>query len=1232
MEQDVATLKEMERRAKEASQMSRALLDAAPVVIIFYDENLNFIDGNDKCAELFGTTKEECLKNFFNYSPPYQNDGQKSSEKGAKLMRQALQEDKELVFDWMHRHSSGKLMPCEVTITRVMSGGKYIGMACIYNLTNVKETEKALAEANEMNRTLLDAAPVGMTLLDENLRIVDCNEEICRMLGTTKDYYLEHFFEFAPEHQSDGEKSIEKTTRMMKMLMTDGKAQTFDWLHRDSSGKIIPCEVTQKRIMQNGKYVCVGSAYDLRNLKEAEKALATANDLNKALLESVPVGLVIHDDNLKLVDCNNKLCEIFGADKETILNNYADFCPEFQPNGDNSAEKIIQIMQNALKGMYQVFEWEHRSSSGRSIPCEVTVTSVMIDGRYTGIACVYDLSNLKNAEKAIAEAEAFANVIAEASPLAFILFDEEWNVLDCNSTALHLFGCQDKQTLMDNYWVKLIPEYQNDGRKSEDKADQMREKALKDGRIIYENQQKTMSGETIPVESTLTTLVIENKKYLISFKYDLRNINRLTENIHAQSILLKTRLEQQEILSEMTKSLIGKDDIKKMIETALGKLGRYLRADRVVVASIDNESENVKREYMWFSSHAPRFNDNEAVPNHLVIDNFPEELSAISIAPVINSKMAGESTKETFRALADINVGGFLWSAIYVEGKLWGAISVEQCNKPREWTDSEQLFVSMTASTIASAIVRDIYYKRLDMALRQATAASKAKGEFLSNMSHEMRTPLNAIIGMTTIGRTAPTIERKNYSLDKIQDASTHLLGVINDVLDMSKIEANKLELSPVEFNFEKMLQRVVTVINFRMDEKRHNFIVNIDSKMPGFIIGDDQRLAQVITNLLSNAVKFTSDGGEIELKASMIGRVSEMCELRIEVRDSGIGISPEQQTHLFKAFGQADSGTSRTFGGTGLGLAISKRIVELMNGHIWVESELGKGAKFIFTVIMRCSEKPLEALLAAGINKNTIRILAVSEDQKTREYFSDIFKSLGMKCDIAQDGAEANYMTQTDYDIYFIDSDIHEIKCIELTQIIKSKNEKAVVVIIASVSEWAAMEDSASQVRVDKHLLKPLFTPMIIDCINENISAFHGETHDVLTESEFAGKHILLAEDIEINREIIMSLLEDSGLNIDCAKNGLEALEMVQAAPDKYDLIFMDMQMPQMDGLEATRQIRAIPSLASRKLPIIAMTANVFKEDIDQCIAAGMDDHIGKPINVEEVYNKLRNHIFHSS
>ena len=386
--------------------------------------------------------------------------------------------------------------------------------------------------------------------------------------------------------------------------------------------------------------------------------------------------------------------------------------------------------------------------------------------------------------------------------------------------------------------------------------------------------------------------------------------------------------------------------------------------------------------------------------------------------------------------------------------------------------------------------------------------ASQAKSDFLANMSHEMRTPMNAIIGMTTIGKRAPDLERKDYALDKIEDASTHLLGIISDVLDMSKIEADKLELSPIDFSFNIMLQNAMSVINYRVEEKRQKLSVSIDDNVPQYVVGDAQRLMQVIMNLLSNAVKFTPDGGEIKLSASLLDEKDEVCELLVKVTDTGIGISPEQQKRLFHAFEQAESGTSRKFGGTGLGLAISKRIVELMDGSIWVESELGGGASFIFTVKMKCcqySVTPGESSLA-------------SEDLP----------------------------------------DIPE-------------------------SEWR---------------------------------------HD------YPGKKLLVAEDVAINREVLLALLEGTGLVISCAENGLEAVDMILTEPDKYDLVFMDMQMPEMDGLEASREIRSRLTGRERKLPIIAMTANVFKSDIERCIASGMDGHIGKPLNIDEILKCLHKYL----
>ena len=513
-----------------------------------------------------------------------------------------------------------------------------------------------------------------------------------------------------------------------------------------------------------------------------------------------------------------------------------------------------------------------------------------------------------------------------------------------------------------------------------------------------------------------------------------------------------------------------------------------------------------------------------------------------------------------------------------------------------------------------------------------AESASKAKSEFLANMSHEIRTPMNAIIGMTIIGKRADGLAEKNTALSKIGDASSHLLGIINDVLDMAKIEANKLELAPIEFVFEKMLQKAIAVVNLRMEEKQLSLRVNVDHLVPRFVFGDEQRLVQVITNLLSNAVKFTPKGGEVRLAASLVERNEDDCELRIEVADSGIGISPEQQERLFVAFEQAESGTSRKYGGTGLGLVISKSIVEQMGGKIWVESEIDKGATFIFTIKVLRSKKSPRSLLSHYVNWENVKILAVDDMVEIREQFTELFNQLNVKCDVASDGFEAQRIIEEHggYDIYFIDWRMPGMDGIELTRYIRSRREdRHSVVIMITAMDWDVIKIEAMEAGVDKHILKPLFSSSIIDCMNECLGkALDNEKNIGIIDGEFNGKSLLIAEDIEINREILISLLENSGIIIDCAENGEEALDKIAADPDKYDIVFMDIQMPKMDGLESTRRIRALPSSVGAGLPIVAMTANVFKDDIEACMEAGMDDHIGKPLDIERVLEKLRKYL----
>jgi two-component system, sensor histidine kinase and response regulator len=388
----------------------------------------------------------------------------------------------------------------------------------------------------------------------------------------------------------------------------------------------------------------------------------------------------------------------------------------------------------------------------------------------------------------------------------------------------------------------------------------------------------------------------------------------------------------------------------------------------------------------------------------------------------------------------------------------------------------------------------------------EAQNASRAKGEFLSHMSHEIRSPLNAVIGMINIATEANDVQTIKRHLEKAGNASKYVMGVINDILDMSKIEADKLELSFNDFNFGRMVSNIVDVTSIRAQEKHQQLIVNINANIPQFVISDELRLSQVITNLMTNAIKFTPEKGKIELNAEKLEEQNDEITLRVEVVDSGIGISPEQQKKLFTSYNQADNTITKNFGGTGLGLAISKRIVELMQGRIWIESELGKGSKFIFTI--------------------------------------------------------------------------------------KAKKGNADKVTTGSTAKS-----------------------------DEN-------------EFDFKNYLILVAEDMEFNRIILAKYLEKTGIAIDFVENGKAAVSTFKENPDKYNLILMDINMPEMNGDEATRLIRAFESElkdagnSHKQTPIIAMTADVFKEDIEKCLAAGMTDHVAKPIVPKKICATLKRYL----
>ncbi|MDR1418832.1 MAG: response regulator [Treponema sp.] len=679
--------------------------------------------------------------------------------------------------------------------------------------------------------------------------------------------------------------------------------------------------------------------------------------------------------------------------------------------------------------------------------------------------------------------------------------------------------------------------------------------------------------------------------------------------------------------------------LKDTLDSGAEMIARCMAVDRVYLwrnTVKENGELFYTRVYEWIRQgesghyHAKEFSYSGTFPN------WEETLKR---GKSINGPLSLFTEKEKER-LGPYGIKSMLVVPVFLANAFWGFASFDDCTRERSFPGGEESILRSASLLIVNAMLRDEMAENIRDTMIKLETASRAKSDFLANMSHEIRTPMNAIIGMTSIGQSSSGEERKNYCLSKIEEASNHLLGIINDILDMSKIEANKFELSPVDFEFEKMLQRTVNVINFRVDEKHQNFSVHIDRTIPRVLSGDDQRLAQVITNLLSNAVKFTPEYGRISLDTHLVREKDGVCTLRVEVTDSGIGISREQQAHLFTSFQQAESSTSRKFGGTGLGLAISKRIVEMMGGNIWIDSEPGRGSTFAFTVQVERGREKKRGLPLPGVKRGDMRILAVDDAPDICEYFTEIAERFGVFCDTASGGEEALAAIEQNgpYNLYFVDWKMPGMNGVELTRKIRRQNPDNSIVIMISAAEWSAVEEEARDAGVDKFLSKPIFPSAIEDLVNEYLGTDTArEAEDGKPADNFENYRILLAEDVEINREIVLALLEPTGLKIDCAENGVQALDAFSRAPEKYDMIFMDVQMPEMDGYETTRRIRALESErhsgqngreAEKHIPIIAMTANVFREDIEKCIEAGMNDHMGKPLDFNEVLTKLRTYL----
>ena len=516
-------------------------------------------------------------------------------------------------------------------------------------------------------------------------------------------------------------------------------------------------------------------------------------------------------------------------------------------------------------------------------------------------------------------------------------------------------------------------------------------------------------------------------------------------------------------------------------------------------------------------------------------------------------------------------------------------------------------------------------------ALKAAEDANAAKTVFLSNMSHEIRTPMNAIIGLNNIALNEPTASDKvREHLEKIGESARHLLGIINDILDMSRIESGRMVIKNEEFSFAKCLEQVNTMISGQCRDKGLQYECRILGSPDEYMVGDAMKLKQVLINILGNAVKFTPEGGSVNFTIEEISRFDQKQTLRFSVADTGIGMSREYLPHIFDAFSQEDSSPTSRYGSTGLGMPITKSLVELMNGSIEVESEKGKGSNFTVTVTLGRAERK-SAAPDSQIEPGEMRVLVIDDDPVALEHARIVLGQVGVSCETALSGEEGVEMVKLrharreDFDLLLVDWRMPGMDGVETTKRIRSAVGRETPIIILTSFNWDDIADEARAAGVDTFVPKPLFAGSVLDEFRE---AFRRK-NEALAErtTDLKGRRVLVAEDVAINAEILLMLLSMREIDAELAENGKLAVELFEKSESGFfDAILMDMRMPEMDGLEATRRIRAMDRPDAKTIPIIALTANAFDEDVQRSMQAGLNAHLSKPVDPEALFETLEN------
>ena len=1024
------------------------------------------------------------------------------------------------------------------------------------------------ANENERMQRILDASPIGIGFSAEG-SVHFANPLFEETFGVSVGDPIPQLYVHAEDRDA-----------MIESLQKDGIVENREIQMYDRQHRVRDMLTTFLPIHYDGKDGILGWTLDITEARGAREALRTSQRQLQDVIDNMQAVVFMKDLEGRHLLVNRFYEEVTGIAREDVIGH-----TDFDVMPEEVASGIVAVDREVMTtGKIRTFEEEVPHPDG-TLHAYLTTKVPLCDDAGN----VYGMCGLSTDITARREQEDRFRTVFNAPQDGILFFDEE-GVIDCNDSVARMLGYDDRSEVIGLAPYAISPETQPDGRSSAEEGRKMVATAMQEGFHRFEWIHRKRSGETFPVEVSLTAVNLGGRPAVLGLWRDLTEQKKVEETLRRINLLSDSALD-------LTRSGYWHIDY--------ADADYYISSDRAAAIFGEPAKEGFRYHLMdeWYS----RIVEADA-----------------DIA---------SRTGESYTAAVEGNSP--LFDATYpykrpVDGKVvWiraiGSIARDEAGRARHMNGVAQDITELVEAEAELVGARE-----------QAEAASQAKADFLANMSHEIRTPMNAVIGMSHLAlRTDLDAKQRDY-LEKIQGSAQHLLGIINDILDFSKIEAGKLDIETVEFQLDNVLGNVASLIGEKTADKGLELVFDISPDLPNALRGDPLRLGQILINYANNAVKFTEEGS-IVIAARPVETEGEELLVRFEVRDTGIGMSAEQQAKLFKSFQQADTSTTRKYGGTGLGLAIAKQLAELMGGQVGVESVPGEGSTFWCTARLgRGSEKARQLLPQPDLRDQ--RVLVVDDNAQARQILSEMLESMTFRVSEVASGEQAlSAISEAEaiadpYHLVFLDWQMPPgIDGIETARRINAMDlavQPSTVMVTAYGREEAFRE--ASRVGIEVTLIKPVNPSLLFDAAiralggQPEVAAAIGNESVAVGAVDLAsirGARILLVEDNALNQQVAIELLQEAGFVVDLAEDGQQALEKVQSL--SYDLVLMDMQMPVMDGEEATRQIRALDGFAA--LPIVAMTANAMAGDRERCLQAGMNDHVAKPIDPEALFATIR-------